>query len=173
MRDRTISSTARTPQPIGGGRLSGRLRRLGAYWPVMSGSPANRHGTPTRTERLCARGLPRFRRIGLPAFERRAPQMAGLLRFVQAIRGRNWTCSRHRPAASALLTWPDAPVHIAGFDPASFHSPGLWHGKVRHRCHLTVTFVSNECTKNSVELRGFEPLTSCMPCKSDGLCTRA
>lgn len=25
----------------------------------MSGSPANRHGTPTRTERLCARGLPR------------------------------------------------------------------------------------------------------------------
>ena len=25
-----------------GGRLSGRLRRLGAYWPVMSGSPANR-----------------------------------------------------------------------------------------------------------------------------------
>lgn len=116
-------------QPIGGGRLSGRLRRLGAYWPVMSGSPANRHGTPTRTELLYARGLPRFRRIGLPAFERQAPQMAGLLPFVQAIRGRNWTCSRQRPAASALLTWPDAAVHVAGFDPASFIHLGSGTGK--------------------------------------------
>jgi hypothetical protein len=76
-----------------------------------------RRPAPNGYARVAYRG---FRRIGLPAFERRVPQMAGLLRFVQAIRGRNWTSSRHRPAASALLAWPDAPVHIAGLDPASF-----------------------------------------------------
>jgi hypothetical protein len=72
--------------------------------------------------------------------------MAGLLRFVQAIRGRNWTCSRHRPAASALLTWPDTPVYIAGFNPASFIHLGSGTespASLSLDCH----FVSNKYTK--------------------------
>ena len=51
-------------------------------------------------------------------------------------------------------------------------SGGLRYGKVRQRCHLIVTYFIEQVYEKSVELRGFEPLTSCMPCLvvlSDGI----
>ncbi len=38
--------------------------------------------------------------------------------------------------------------------------------KIRCRCHLFVSFLIEQVYENGVELRGFEPLTSCMPDKS-------
>jgi hypothetical protein len=46
-------------KPIGAGRLSGRLRRLGAYWPFMSGSPPTavaRRPAPNGYARVAYRG---------------------------------------------------------------------------------------------------------------------
>jgi len=66
------------------------------------------------------------------------------------------------PGTLTLLTWPDALVRIAGPGPASFIQVGS-DAKIRRRCHLIVTFHLEQIHEKFVELRGFEPLTSCMP----------
>jgi hypothetical protein len=62
------------------------------------------------------------------------------------------------------LTWLDALVRIVEPDPAPFIHVGS-DTDIRRRCHLIVTSGLDNHSKNAVELRGFEPLTSCMPCK--------
>jgi hypothetical protein len=67
-------------------------------------------------------------------------------------------------AASALSTWPDAPVRIAETRPGVLHPRGSGAGK----SGTVVTWLSlfsRTDTRKIVELRGFEPLTSCMPYK--------
>jgi hypothetical protein len=39
--------------------------------------------------------------------------------------------------------------------------------RIRRRCHLVVSFSLERVHEKCVELRGFEPLTSCMPCLPD------
>jgi hypothetical protein len=50
--------------------------------------------------------------------------------------------------------------------------PGGRRRKFRHRCHLIVTSTRTSTRKN-VELRGFEPLTFCMPYRGDSSPDRA
>jgi hypothetical protein len=61
------------------------------------------------------------------------------------------------------LSWPDGPVRIAEPGPRILHSDGLRRG-IQRRRHLIVSFTRTNKRK-TVELRGFEPLTSCMPYK--------
>jgi hypothetical protein len=60
-------------------------------------------------------------------------------------------------------TWLDVLVRIVGPDPASFIYVGS-DTEIRHCCHLIDTFILERVREKCVELRGFEPLTSCMPC---------
>jgi hypothetical protein len=71
-------------------------------------------------------------------------------------------CWRDHPTASALSTWPDAPVRIAETRAGVFHPrrPGAGSpAPLSLDCH----FLARTGIQKSVELRGFEPLTSCMP----------
>jgi hypothetical protein len=48
--------------------------------------------------------------------------------------------------------------------PASFVQADA-ETQIWRRCHLIVSFLLERAHEKCVELRGFEPLTSCMPCK--------
>jgi len=63
--------------------------------------------------------------------------------------------------ALTLLNWPDALVRIAGPGPTCYIQADSG-AKIRRRCHLIVTF-DRTSTRKIVEIRGFEPLTFCMP----------
>ena len=71
-------------------------------------------------------------------------------------------CRGDHPGTLTLLTWPDVLVRIAEPGPASFIQVGS-DAKIQRRCHLIVTFLLERVHEKPVELRGFEPLTSCMP----------
>jgi hypothetical protein len=80
------------------------------------------------------------------------------------LRMRRELCSGRRSSYSRTLTplsWPDAPVGVAEPGLTTFiqASPDV---RIRCRCHLIVYFTRTS-TRKIVELRGFEPLTSCMP----------
>jgi hypothetical protein len=83
------------------------------------------------------------------------------------LRIRSWLRSARRgdhSEALTLLNWPDAFVRIAGPGPACYIQADS-DAKIRRRCHLIVTS-NRTSTRKMVELRGFEPLTFCMPYKS-------
>jgi hypothetical protein len=69
-----------------------------------------------------------------------------------------------RQEAFTLLNWPDARVHVAKPGPATGIQAGS-DTKIRNSSHPVVTFTRMSARK-TVELRGFEPLTFCMPYKS-------
>jgi hypothetical protein len=87
---------------------------------------------------------------------------AGLLRATQAARvvqpGPGRPSRSSHPAELAIRYCPHRWA-----DPASSVQADA-ETEIRHRCHLIVSFLLERVHEKCVELRGFEPLTSCMPC---------
>jgi hypothetical protein len=71
---------------------------------------------------------------------------------------------RHRPQTVTPLSWPDVPTSIAETRPHILHSDGLRRGNPAS-LSLDCLFILERVDEKYVELRGFEPLTSCMPYK--------
>jgi NAD(P)-dependent dehydrogenase (short-subunit alcohol dehydrogenase family) len=61
--------------------------------------------------------------------------------------GRGRASSPDHPTVSALSTWPNAPIRIARFNLAFSTHLDARYRKIRYRCHLIVTSLSNRYVK--------------------------
>ena len=111
---------------------------------VSGGSvcPLSHHRGLGRAQRICV-----SRRLETP----------GLLRFRACHLGASPACSHEHPGVLPRQAPPAPRARARAARPGVFGSPGTCP-RVWHRSHLK----SNRYTK-SVELRGLEPLASCMP----------
>ena len=99
-------------------------------------------------------------------FRTAATSMADLLRDLQASESRGSAYSRDRPGSFCLVNWPDASARNAGTRSASYIQVGSGTGSpapLSLDCHFFIEHVHEKI----VELREFETLTSCMPCRPD------
>jgi len=71
-------------------------------------------------------------------------------------------CRGDHSETLTLLTWPDVLVRIAEPGPASLIQVGS-DAKIRRGLSLDCHFLLERVHEKCVELRGFEPMTSCMP----------
>jgi hypothetical protein len=137
--------------------LSAPRRPLTAERPFRSPLSLCQPGTLVAPIGGYSRGSYRgLRHVGSPVTER-LRSMGGLLRATHTIGVAQ--CAPKR--SSHLLTWLDSLVRIAGPRSGPQH-PGGPRREIRRRCHLIVTFTRTG-ERKIVKLRGFEPLTFCMP----------